>query len=192
MKKVLSLVLISLIVIFAGIKIGGIFRDKRNDNTQIKNTAVSVTPFLSEPSRIVIPKINVDANIESVGLDNKNAMDVPKKVEDTAWYNLGKKPGEVGNAVIDGHYDTQTGAPAVFYYLSKLSKGDEIIIYAKDGSKKIFKVTEGKFYPYNTFPIQYVFGPTNRKRLELITCGGVWDKTSRNYSERFVVSSEME
>jgi len=80
------------------------------------------------PVRIKIPRINIDAVIESVGLTSQGAMDVPVKPEDTAWFNLGIKPGEIGSAVIDGHSGYKNNKPAIFDNLYKLQKGDKIYI----------------------------------------------------------------
>lgn len=48
-------------------------------------------------------------------MDAKGNMDIPKRDENVAWYQIGYYPGSKGNAVIAGHYDTATGSPAVFY-----------------------------------------------------------------------------
>src|SRR5947209_7865092 len=75
----------------------------------------TLTPLPDLPQRIVIPSLNVDSTIEQVGLDSQKRMDVPKNVFDVGWYDLGVRPGQIGSAVIDGHFDTPTGAPSVFY-----------------------------------------------------------------------------
>src|SRR6266404_5380421 len=93
--------------------------------------APSVAP--GAPLSIVIPKINVHAPVESVGMDNQGRMDVPKNAIDTAWYSPGYKPGMKGNAVIDGHLDRVTGAPAVFWNLKELTLGDSIIVTENNG-----------------------------------------------------------
>ncbi len=69
---------------------------------------------VSFPKILSIPKLEVNAEIETVGLDNKGAMDVPKNAMNVAWYNLGPKPGEKGNAVMAGHLDTITLARLYF------------------------------------------------------------------------------
>lgn len=145
------------------------------------------------PVKIQIPKIGVNAEIESVGLDKQNKMDVPKLVENVAWYNLGAKPGEKGSAVMAGHLDKITGAPAVFYNLSSLAPGDRITVTNRSGDNFIFIVTRISKYPDKQFPLQEVFaGPTDTARLNLITCEGVFDRKTKNYSDRVVVYSELE
>jgi sortase (surface protein transpeptidase) len=138
------------------------------------------------PALLLIPKIHVRAEIESVGTDSQGRMDVPSVPEHVAWYNKGVLPGEAGNAVIDGHVDSYTG-PAVFFELRKLSAGDDITVSYGDGREQHFTVTRVASYPYNNFPLQEVFGPSDKKQLNLITCSGTFDRAAKNYSNRLVV-----
>ncbi len=119
-------------------------------------------------------------------------MDIPKKAADVGWFSLGFKPGEVGNAVIDGHLDTQTGAPAVFYDLKSLVVGDQIQVTDQAGKQYNFKVTQIQNYPFDQVPLQSVFGNSSRPHLNLITCQGTWDTQNKNYSQRTVVYTELE
>jgi LPXTG-site transpeptidase (sortase) family protein len=128
---------------------------------------------------------------ESVGMDQQGRMDVPKDVANVAWYQLGVKPGEVGNAVFAGHYDKPDGSPAVFYDLNQLQSGDELIVEDEDGKPLIFIVTEKRVVQLSEFPLQEVFGETEKKRVNLITCGGIWDKAKQEYSERTIIFSEL-
>jgi sortase (surface protein transpeptidase) len=143
------------------------------------------------PITLQIPKINVKADVESVAMDKEGKMDIPKKDENVAWYNLGGRVGKMGNAVFAGHLDTKTGSPAVFWDISKLTVGDEISVLDDQGKKYIYKVVNKKTYPDARFPLQEVFGDTTKKRLNLITCQGTYDKSAHNYSDRLVVYSEL-
>jgi len=159
---------------------------------QLPTTESSNAPELPGiPTSITIPKINVHAAVESVGMDSLGRMDVPKTADDTAWYSPGYKPGMNGSAVIDGHLDRVTGAPAVFWNLKLLSAGDQIIITENNGQKYTFAVDHIMRYPYDSFPIKDVFGATHTPTLNLITCNGVWDQNTKNYSDRLVVYSKL-
>ncbi|HSW97068.1 MAG TPA: class F sortase [Candidatus Saccharimonadales bacterium] len=149
----------------------------------------SVPPGI--PLTITIPKIHVSAAVESVKMDAQGRMDIPKRADDTAWYSPGYKPGMNGSAVIDGHLDKVTGAPAVFWNLKLLSVGDHILVSENNDRKYIFAVSRIVRYPYNNFPIQEVFGASQTPMLNLITCNGVWDKNTKNYSDRLVVYSTL-
>lgn len=143
------------------------------------------------PIGLVIPKLNIRANVEHVGQTKTLNMDVPKNAADVAWYLYGAKPGEEGNAIINGHYDTPSGRPAVFYSLKTLEKGDEIQVVSEDGVITDFVVTGKDELPYDKFPSEYVFFTKPGTNLNLITCDGVWNTALRNYSSRVVVYTSL-
>lgn len=145
----------------------------------------------SKPERLIIPKLQINAGVESVGLDTNGNMDTPKHNANVGWYNLGYYPGEPGNAVMAGHLDASDGKPAVFWRLDELQQGDEVILNKTDGHTLRYKVIAKAQYLYNDFPIQEVFGSSNESKLNLITCGGVWDKSERIYSHRTVVYTQL-
>lgn len=160
--------------------------DQPNSNQQQNPAVVRKTPV-----RLVIPSLKIVTMSESVGMDQQGRMDVPKDVANVAWYQLGVKPGEVGNAVFAGHFDKPDGSPAVFYDLNQLQPGDELIVEDEDGKQLSFIVTEKRVVHLSEFPLQEVFGETGKKRVNLITCGGVWDEDKKEYSERTIIFSEL-
>lgn len=202
MKKATILLIITFA--FLGIFLGLIFTNQFSKSPGVLSqtyqpapTAIAVQPSsqlqpqAADPQTLSIPKLNITADIEAVGEDNIGRMDIPKKVNDVGWYSLGYKPGEKGSAVIDGHLDTVTGAPSVFYYLSQLSPGDEVIVTDQNGKNLNFAVTDVQNYPFDQVPLQKVFASNDKPRLNLITCIGVWNTGSRNYSNRLVVYTEL-
>jgi len=198
MQKIVVLIFLS-VAIAVGIFLGFSVHNKSASLTQQTLKTVissqplpSPTPAVGIPETFSIPSLHVTAQIEQVAMDSQGRMDVPKNVFDVAWYDLGVKPGEKGSAVIDGHYDTQTGAPAVFYDIAQLKSGDTIIITDNNGKSYTFTVTLNTNYPYDQLPLQKIFATNDRPRLNLITCSGVWDKQQHNYSTRDVVYAEEE
>ena len=132
-----------------------------------------------------------DANVVDVGLEANGAMETPKGWWDLGWYKLGPVPGQLGNSVISGHLDSDTG-PAVFWNLGRLRKGDKIVVEMEDGTKRSFAVEKLESYPFNKAPLDRIFGPSDKARLNLITCAGVFDKGHANYSNRLVVYAVAE
>jgi len=158
---------------------------KLSKNSEILENKVGL------PVSISIPSMGVRAEVESVGLDEKRNMDVPKKAENAGWYNLGAKPGEKGSAVMAGHFDDPKGAPAVFWDLKKIKTGEEIKVTDENGVTYAFAVTSVENYPWNDFPLNKVFADSSGNKLNLITCSGDWDKESKNYSQRTVVYADL-
>ncbi len=163
-----------------------------NSPAGISQQSASVAQ-IAAPSTFSIPKLGVNnVEVESVGLDKESKMDIPKDEDNVAWYNLGAKPGERGNAVIAGHFDNKDGSPSVFYDINKLKPGDELKVKDKDGKEYIYAVTEVKTYELTEFPLIEVFGAGDKPMLNLITCEGEYDKSSKLYSHRLVVYSELQ
>jgi LPXTG-site transpeptidase (sortase) family protein len=187
------------VIIVAGIVIGtsaSSFVNKDN-NKQVLSTQSQQTPQPTAeplpgiPVKVSIPSIALETEIESVAMDSKGRMDVPKDANNTAWFNPGYRPGQNGNAVLAGHFDNEDGSPAVFWDIKKLKKGDQIIVTDEDGQEKAFAVTGIEQYPYDAFPIKEVFGESSTSMLNLITCQGEWDEKAKNYSDRMVVYSQL-
>ncbi|RBP06098.1 class F sortase [Rossellomorea aquimaris] len=175
-------------------------KQEEKPKAQMASTTTSPSPFADTiikdersgimPTTIEIPAIDLSAPVEAVGLKENGEMAVTESFEKTGWYEGGYKPGEPGNAVIGGHVDSRNG-PAIFYNLNKLSKGDEIIVKNKDGEDRTFVVTDMKEYPWDDAPLQSIFGYSHASTLNLITCTGDFDRSSRNYSKRLVVYTEL-
>jgi LPXTG-site transpeptidase (sortase) family protein len=141
------------------------------------------------PVTLSIPAIHVQAAVEQVGLDKDNAMATPTKWEDVGWYMLGPKPGEPGNAVMAGHLDSKTDM-AVFWHLKDLKPGDTVTVTDDKGKERVFRVRELKEYKEDKAPIEEIFGNVSGTHLNLITCGGTWNKDAHQYDTRLVVFTD--
>ena len=128
------------------------------------------------PARLVIPAISVDATVEHVGVGVSGNMAVPMSYDNVGWYRFGALPGELGSAVIAGHFDNGLGLSGVFKNLSRLKPGDYIEVITKEGERISFRVERLETYPYDRVP-KSIFTEADAARLNLITCGGRWIKT---------------
>lgn len=147
---------------------------------------------LVRPTRIKIPKIKVNAPIGAVTLDKKGALGTPPLTQPnrTGWYKYSPVPGEAGPAIINGHVTTRKG-PAVFDRLRELAKGDHIYVYRSDGKVTRFTVSGIEQASKNAFPTKRVYGNTKDAQLRLITCGGVYNKTTHHYTDNIVVYATL-
>ncbi|GAA0614661.1 hypothetical protein GCM10009001_34920 [Virgibacillus siamensis] len=143
------------------------------------------------PDTIKIPAIDVESEVEKVGLMKNGQMAVPENFRITGWYDLGPKPGERGSAVIAGHVDDKTG-PGVFFNLKDLQKGDEVKIMNKDGKQLVFEVVGKEIFPMDDAPVKQIFGYTSRQMLNLVTCTGPFDRSKGGHINRLVVYTELQ
>ena len=144
------------------------------------------------PARLKIPKIRVDADFVYVGLTPDGTMDSPKKPLDVAWFKVGPRPGEIGSAVVAGHFGWKENKKAIFDDLSKLREGDKVYVDDEKGVTTTFVVRELRTYDENQ-DASDVFGSSDGKaHLNLVTCQGVWNKNRKSYSKRLVVFTDKE
>lgn len=185
----LALVLTSQIVISANSK----SLQTTKNAVSLKQEGLPINQLGSEiPLRIKIPSINIDAIIESVGMASDGLMDVPQKQDDVAWFNLGPRPGENGNAVIDGHSGWKDNRPAVFDNLSKLKIGDKIYVEDNRGVTTTFAVRKIQVYNPNGDDSDVFSSNDGLSHLNLITCSGTWNIAEQTHSQRLVVFTDKE
>nr|WP_285839889.1 class F sortase [Alkalihalophilus marmarensis] len=169
-----------------------------NDSTALNQAAAQekVIPSAIQhqsgivPASISIPKIEIEADVLEVGLNEQRQMEVPEDPFEVGWFQPGTKPGSQGSAVLAGHVDSRTGL-AIFFHLDQLEVGDQVYVTDQEGQTLEFKVTSMEIYPYNDAPIDQIFGYTSAKRLNLITCTGEFDRVERTHRERLVVTTEL-
>jgi LPXTG-site transpeptidase (sortase) family protein len=143
----------------------------------------------STPVRLVIPAIGVDAKIEARGLDAQRNLDTPGDFRDVAWYRLGPRPGQPGNAILNGHVNWWTGS-AVFTHLSRLRAGDVVRIVRADGSSVTFRVASRQVVGADA-RVESLFAPSRASTVTLITCSGAWNPLTRTDTQRLLVSATL-
>jgi LPXTG-site transpeptidase (sortase) family protein len=146
-----------------------------------------VASMPSDPTRLIIPSLSINANVQYVGKNAEGNMRAPTNFTDAAWYKDGTIPGKLGSAVIDGHVDNGLGLAGVFKHLGDLKEGDDVYVVTKDGSKLHFVVSKTETYPYTDAPAGEIFTADDKARLNLITCAGTWLRGGQTYNERLVV-----
>jgi hypothetical protein len=150
------------------------------------------------PLEIQIPALNIMAPVLGVGLTMTNAMAAPigTRPDDSLWqtvfwYRGGAIPGDIGTATFAGHFDDESGRPAIFAFLSDLRIGDLIVIHdQRNGLDIPFIVNETRTYTHeessDSVVLARIFGSRSisgaesqpvsdqLSRLTLITCAGEW------------------
>ncbi|MFA6603952.1 MAG: class F sortase [Patescibacteria group bacterium] len=154
--------------------------------------AAAVPVSIGAPVRIKIPRIGVNAVIESVGLAADGSMGIPRKPRNVAWYQPGPHPGEAGSAVISGHVDWYGGITGAFAGLRRLKPGDKIAVQDDTGSIIYFVVRESRMYDASADATEVFVSIDGKAHLNLITCAGKWDRRAKQYTQRLVVFADQE
>jgi LPXTG-site transpeptidase (sortase) family protein len=154
-------------------------------NSEVTSTTIAGKD-LSVPERIMIPALNVNAPIVSVGLKADKSMEIPGAAE-AGWYRLGAQPGDAtGSAVIAGHVD-HANLPGVFLELRRLNVNDEVAITDTAGRLHGYRVTERYQVDKAALPTSELFRRDGPPVLTLITCGGNFDTKNRSYDDNIVI-----
>ncbi len=136
--------------------------------------------------RLEIPSIDVAAHAVDLGLNRDGSLEVPKDYAEVGVWKRGPEPGERGPAVIAGHVDSKS-APAVFYRLRKLRRGDRVRWEGENGVTESFVVSRMEEHPKAEFPTEKVYKKTRRAELRLITCSGPADASGRRSLNNLIV-----
>jgi Sortase domain len=168
--------------------------------TMTATPSPSVTPAPSPraveprvpPVSLSIPAIGVSRQLLRLGLRPDKTVEVPssRDADFPGWYRLGPSPGQVGSAVILGHVDSVRG-PAVFYELRSLVPGNRVDVRLRNGTVAHFAVKRVATYPNAEFPARKVYASHGVRALNLVTCGGVYDKSNGGYQSNVVAYTRL-
>lgn len=174
-----------------GIKNGNINDGKSNAETEVRIFSEKDEVKISYPRTITIKKIGLRAEIEQVGLTDSGSVETPSSEKVAGWYKFGSRPGEKGNAVIVGHRDSAVNPNGIFRRLGDLKSGDIIEVTDNGNITYKYKMVKKEIYGDSNAPMQEIFGQTEKKMLNLITCVGAWNVQEGNYEKRVVIYSEL-
>jgi sortase (surface protein transpeptidase) len=172
---------------------------KPTDTASADPDAPSTTPVSSQSIRsyavapdlaryIKIPKLDVHARVLQVGVTTSGALGAPGNVFDAAWYTGSAKPGQPGASLIDGHVSSWT-TNGVFYGIKKLAPGDAIQIEKGDGKVLSYSVVKVVTYDAANVDMQSLMrsADLSKSGLNLITCGGKYDREQGEFTQRVAV-----
>jgi LPXTG-site transpeptidase (sortase) family protein len=142
---------------------------------------------VAAPTRLRIPAIDLSTPpLEELGRAADKSIALPSRPERAGWFGGGPKPGEPGPAVIIGHVDWDH-SPAVFFRLRELTPGQSVYVDRADGSTAKYQVRRVTQVSKSDFPTDEVYAPDLEPSLRLITCGGAFDRSTRNYLDNVIV-----
>jgi LPXTG-site transpeptidase (sortase) family protein len=138
------------------------------------------------PIKLTIPALGVEAAIEAVGNDPDGAMSAPSDPDEVAWYQLGPGMGVPGNVVFAGHVNWG-GRLRVFGEIDKLDVGDAIQVIDAEGRGFQYAVESTRLVRAEGAPLDEIFEQPNQPVVTLITCGGEYVPSRREYLDRVIV-----
>lgn len=146
----------------------------------------------TSPRVITIGKFGVKARVLALGTNDKNEIDTPKNIYDTAWYTGSSKPGDQGAMLLSGHVSGPT-KHGVFYDIKRLVPGDEIGVERGDAKRLVYSVVSVETTPADKVDMLRLVNSAvpGKSGLNLITCGGGFDTKTNEFTDRTVVYSVL-
>lgn len=142
------------------------------------------------PARITLPTLGVAVPVVPVGVDDGGEMEVPRDVRTVGWYRFGPAPGDrSGSAVLSGHVDDRVQGRGAFFDLGRLAVGDAVEVVDARGRTLRYRVAEVMRIPKQVLPVDTLFDRAGPPHLTLVTCGGSFDRATRNYRDNVVVTA---
>ena len=156
----------------------------------IKRLVPTVEAQQPAPVRLMIPKLDVTADVDLVGVHPDGWVEIPEDVARVGWYKFGAAPGAAtGSAVIVGHRDGFDMGAGALYRLSELSLGEVVKVEREDGSVMTYVVTSREAIDKEALPSDQLFSEEGDPRLTLISCIGYFDRDRGGYLQNIVVTA---
>ncbi len=153
----------------------------------VKKQAYTVSANM--PRFLRVGELKIDARILRLGTTKMGAVAAPYNIYDTGWYEGSNLPGEVGSSLIVGHNQGYS-ARGVFADLAAVKTGATIEVVLGSGKKINYKVESVKTIKEKDVDMQaYLNSKSDKSMLYLMTCTGKFDRATKKYDSRVVVSA---
>lgn len=129
--------------------------------------------------------MGVDAQVQPVLPGPDRQLSVPESPDVVGWWSAGAAPGSrTGTVVLAGHVDTRSAGPGALFRVAELQPGDLLEVSSAHGTTR-YRIAAVRSYPKASLPAD-LFDRTGNPRLVLITCGGPFDDSTRQYEDNIV------
>jgi LPXTG-site transpeptidase (sortase) family protein len=144
----------------------------------------------NDPKAIRLTSVGIEGYIQKVGVDQNTQIAVPNNVHFAGWFVNTVRPGEPGLSIIDGHLNG-TSRGGIFRNLNNIAPGAQFEVEMGDGSVKVYRVKEVLTVDLDkSAEVLFSQQPGIKSQLNLITCGGTYNKEQRFYQQRVIVIAE--
>ncbi|MGC8878015.1 MAG: sortase [Anaerolineae bacterium] len=159
----------------------------------LEASRVTTAPLMGLPAdqpkvpatRLVIPKLGVDASVVMVALRD-GTWQVDQLTHELGHLQGTASPGDPSNIAIAGHVTLARGEDGPFRYLSQLHQGDEVLVFA---GEQPYRYVIKEVRVVSPEDVQVTF-PTAEPTLTLITCAN-WNRERRVYDDRVIAVAKL-
>ena len=140
------------------------------------------------PVELMLPD-GTTSPIVPVGVAPDEQMAVPERVAEVGWYRFGPAPGVAGSSVLAGHVDDREQGPGAFTRLDELTADGIVLVRRAGAPEQGWRIVEVRTVDKDELDLRALFDRAGPPRLTLVTCGGAFDRGSRQYEDNVVVTA---
>ncbi|USQ74756.1 class F sortase [Ornithinimicrobium cryptoxanthini] len=142
------------------------------------------------PVRLLVPALDLDMELDAVGVTPDGQMEVPEDPDRAGWYRHGPAPGnDLGSVVLAGHIDDAAG-PGPFFRLTEAREGVEVVVELSDGTSTAYRMVGGEQVAKSDLAVDELFRRDGDPVLRLVTCTGDWSPRAGHYTDNLVITAE--
>ncbi len=165
------------------------FRSSRTD-VFVSSTDV-LTTVKSAPTRVIVPDLGIDMQVDPQGLDPDGQMSLPDSIFRAGWYEYASAPNSPGGStVIAAHVDSRVEGVGPFGALRTAQPGTDVTVIDDAGTTHVYRISSVERLDKGVVPWQNYFTTVGDQRLILVTCGGAFIEEQRNYTDNYIVTAE--
>jgi len=143
-----------------------------------------------EPAWLSLPRLDVRAVVEPVGVAADGQVEIPDDPKEVGWYRYSPQPGSAqGSTVIVGHVDSKGRGLGVLVALNDVREGDRVLVRHKDGGVVTYRVSSRRTIGKRDLAASGVFRRDGPAVLTLITCAGLYLANQGGYQNNLVVTA---
>lgn len=141
------------------------------------------------PVRVRVDPLALDMAVEAASLDATGSMALAENPDVASWYRFGPAPGAEGATVIAAHVDSLRYGLGPFAKLATAAPGTVVVITTADGVDHRYAVDSVQSTVKSEVAWGTIFDRTGPPRLTLVTCGGEFNYTTRQYQSNTIVTA---
>jgi len=139
------------------------------------------------PLRLAIPGDRVNAPVVPIGVRPDGSLALPDSPHTVGWWIGSAAAGDPRDGtLLAGHVDSAREGLGALAALHELETGDQIVVVDAFRVRHAYAVAARRSYPKYALP-RDVFRISGRPGLTLVTCGGPFDRRTRQYRDNVVV-----
>lgn len=163
------------------------------DETKPVDACAGYKAARTHPKSISLPTIHAGGCLEQVGIDQHGNVGAPDNIYTAAWYVKSVLPGQPGLSIIDGHLNGRYKSDGIFEHLHVLKVGDQFTVTRGDGNVLKYKVYNAQSVSLDrAAAVLFTHDDSIVSQLNLITCGGAYNKAARLYDHRTIISAALQ